>query len=274
MAAIDASTNPEVAQNALAALAAINAGGSPTSDPGLPDAIEDVPDTQVLLPGGVLQPDGSVIRSAEVRELTGFDEEALSKTTTVGKFVEVLLERGVVEIAGQPADKDVLDQTLSGDLDALLLAIRAITFGKEYKASYTCPGCEHAQDVVFDLTVDVPTTVLPDAERWFDITLKSGKTVSLTLPTGKTQKVIAASTDRSDGTLNTLLLTQCVQRIEGFPSLGARTVQALGMRDRREILEVLSERNPGPRLSEVSRSCAECSRVNPLPLTLTDLFLG
>ena len=48
-------------------------------------------DTSVDLPGGYINAAGEVIRGAEVRELNGRDEEAISRASTLGKALMTIL---------------------------------------------------------------------------------------------------------------------------------------------------------------------------------------
>ena len=54
--------------------------------------------------------------------------------------------------------------------------------------------------------------------------------------------------------------------------MGASTVLNLGMQDRSKIVEEIINRNPGPRLGEVKKTCKACGEDIALPLSLVDLF--
>jgi hypothetical protein len=70
---------------------------------------------------------GELTDTAEVRELTGADEEAIAKITDYGRSLLAILERGTVKIGDKPATKEVLDKLLAGDRDYLLMKIRIVT---------------------------------------------------------------------------------------------------------------------------------------------------
>jgi len=229
-------------------------------------------DSEVQLPGGYLTPSG-VIRTAEVRELTGEDEEIVSRTGSTAKALNALLERGVVKIGNEEVTRDHLDQLLSGDRDAILIGIRAITFGSELSVTVRCSNCSQQQQVVIDLLVDVPTKELKDAvndRNWFVETKKG--TVTVALPNGIVQKKLMDNIDKTAAEVNTILLSGCITSINGAPSVGARTALSLGMADRNKIIDEILNRNPGPRLGEVKKTCQACGEDIPLPLSLTDLF--
>ena len=69
-------------------------------------------DTTVELPGGYVNAAGEVIRTAEVRELTGKDEEVISKTNNLGKAVLAILQLGTVKIGNEVATEKLLDELL------------------------------------------------------------------------------------------------------------------------------------------------------------------
>ena len=119
-------------------------------------------DTTVDLPGGYISQDGTVVKTAEVRELNGSDEEAISKAGSKAKALGVLLQRGLVKVGTEDATKEMLDSLLSGDRDAILIGIRKVTFGDELKAMVHCYSCNEDQETVVTLSEDVPVRSLDD----------------------------------------------------------------------------------------------------------------
>ena len=230
-------------------------------------------DGEVRLPGGVIAPTGEVIRTAEVRELTGADEEAIAKSGSRAKSLQVLLQRGLVKIGSKEATKDDLDVLLSGDRDAILIGIRCVTFGDELPAAVKCPNCTEVQDVIISLSKDVPVKELenPIEDRTWMVTTSKGA-VAVTLPNGNTQRKLLDNSDKTSSELNTLLLSGCVLSINGSPSMGAPTALSLGMADRTTIINEILSKNPGPRLGEVKKACKACGEDISIPLSLFDLF--
>jgi hypothetical protein len=227
---------------------------------------------EIELPGGFIE-NGEVIKTVEVRELTGVDEEAIAKASTTGKALNILLQRGLVKIGSREATLDDLDKLLSGDRDAILLGIRRITFGESIDLSVTCLNCKENQISTVNLETDVPIKKLDDssADRVWRVESKQGY-VTVALPTGITQKKLLENSDKTSAEINTLLLSGCVLSVNDKPSLGASTVLNLGMSDRTKIIESILDRNPGPRLGEVKKTCKACGEDIDLPLSLVDLF--
>lgn len=229
-------------------------------------------DSEVTLRGGYLTPEG-VVTTAEVRELNGEDEEVVSKTGSTAKALNALLERGVVKIGTEDVTRDHLDTLLSGDRDALLIGIRCVTFGKELGVTVVCSNCNQQQPVTIDLTTDVPYKTLKDPikDRSWNVETKLG-TVRVALPNGVVQKKLMDNIDKTAAEVNTILLSGCIVSVNDAPSIGARNALALGMSDRSKIIDEILDRNPGPRLGEVKKTCQACGEDIPLPLSLTDLF--
>jgi hypothetical protein len=231
-----------------------------------------LPDTHVVLPGG-LQTLKGVVTDAEVKELTGEDEEFISKTAmSPGKMLSAILQRGVVSVGGQKSDKDMLDMLLSGDRDMLLLAIRKVTFGDSVPLHVRCPSCGEDLEVILSLTDDVPVSVLGDNPRSLIMDdLKVG-TVVVTLPTGAVQRQIQEAADKTSAELKTIMLFGCVNSINGQPVISEGQVQKLGIQDRQKIVDAIGEANPGPRLQDVAVPCVFCEKEIALPLNLVEMF--
>jgi hypothetical protein len=229
------------------------------------------PDTQVELPGGLFDPFDGTITTAEVRELTGADEEAISKINDSGKALLSILERATVKIGDKPADKDTLESLLAGDREMILLAIRKVTFGSDVTLELNCPHCGQAQLFEIDLDKDVEIKKLDGDETRFEVNCKVGK-VMLSLPNGNTQKTLVSSSDKTSAELDTIILKGCISSINGMPILNTQEIRNLSIKDRRELLNEISKRNPGPQLSEIKKDCTACGQEVPLPLTLADLF--
>ena len=233
------------------------------------------PDTEVILPGGFILSDGSLVKYVEIRELNGADEEALSKATSPGKALRVILSRGLVKIGDEPVTAKDLDQLLAGDQEAILIGIRQATFGNELDFSGLCPNCSSPQSFVVDLANDIEMVSLdnPFNDRVFSIDAKIGK-VTLTLPNGITTKKLteAESENKSFAELVTIMLSGCIVSVNEEPSMGISTALSLGISDRELLVNEIYKRAPGPRLGGVTKTCKACDSEISLALGLADLF--
>jgi len=229
-------------------------------------------DGEVKLPGGLHTPFDGFINTAVVRELNGADEEAIARITDPGKSLLAILDRAVVSIGDKPADKDTLDMLLAGDREALLLAIRKVTFGNETTLGPgLCPNCQHEQTFTINLENDIEVKELEDNDRIFELKCKVG-VVQATLPNGSVQKLLVNSTNKNSAELDTVLLNGCIVSINGLPPTSIQAIKDLSIKDRRDILKAISDRNPGPQLGALTKPCQSCGSEVPLPLTLAELF--
>lgn len=235
---------------------------------------EAPPSPLVELPGGFINAEGELITTVEVRELTGEDEEIVSKSASGAKALNTLLLRGVTYIGDEEPAKEDFDKLLSGDRDSILIGIRCATFGEKVDYRATCSACSTQQEMEINLKEDVKYKTLDDAvnDRTWNITLKNGDIANVSLPTGKTQRKLMDAPDSMTGAeLSTLLLSGCINSINGSPAR-PNTALKLGLSDREKIISEISDRNPGPRLSEVSKACEACGEDISTPLSLGALF--
>ena len=229
-------------------------------------------ETVVTLPGGYISPDGEVITEVEVRELTGKDEEAIARSTSMGKALLTILSRGTVKVGELKATDAILDQMLSGDRDAIVVGIYKATFGSEVVLQGVCPGCNEFKDVNINVDEDIKVRPLIEtSDRKFDLDCKVGS-VKVMLPTGHVQKELINNTDKSVSELTTILLSNCVLEINGNPVLGKAQIQNLGINDRKKIAEAITERNIGPVFEDIKVECPDCESEVTVPFNLGNLF--
>ena len=266
---IDARVDPDAANKAVAELL------KPSGEVPL---IDTPPDCSVVLPGGYIHPaDGRLYVEADVRELTGVDEEMLAKpevTKSLGRFTQLLLQRGVTRIGPfENPSNTILGSLLVGDRDMLLIAVRCATYGNELEMEVNCPACDEHLDLRYDLSKDIPVKTMEEAlERSFTYETKHGRKLTANLAVGTDQEAILnASNKTTIPELNTLLLSRCILDDAGVP-LGLDGVRALGIHDRRELLKQITERQPGPKYQSLDITCPVCAKEFPLSLTLYDLF--
>lgn len=260
--------NPEQADTASKAALASAFGEAPKiTAPG---------DSGVTLFQGYLHND-EWLRDAEVRELTGTDEEALAKIISNWlRFVDTLILRGTVSVGGQPMTREIADALLVGDREALVVGIRIATFGDTLEIEgYECPECHGKSDLEINLTS------LPDHKATGESTtvaLRRGGDAVVRYPNGADQRAVYSDPDATLAEQNTTLLARCLTSLRGEPmptSTIARTraVRELGFADRRAILRHLTDTQPGPRLDRIEYTHDACGSVIKLPLTIGDLFL-
>jgi hypothetical protein len=229
-------------------------------------------DTVVTLPGGYITFAGEVVKEVEVRELNGKDEEAIARSTSVGKALLLILNRGVVRIGEEKATDAMIDSLLAGDRDFLMIAIYKATFGDEAILQGICGECNQIKDVNIHLDTDIKVRPMANAlERKFTVDCKVGP-VEISLPTGHTQKDLVNNSDKTVAELTTILLENCVDTIDGSDVLGKAQVQNLGLNDRKAIAEEINKRNFGPLFDNVAVTCPDCESEVLVPINLGTLF--
>jgi hypothetical protein len=237
-----------------------------------PAKIETPNDNVVILPGGYLSTSGEIITTAEVRELTGRDEEAIAKANSLGRALLTLISRGTVLVGEEKANEKILDGLLAGDRDAILLGIYKATFGPTAEINSYCEGCTDVKTVEINIDEDIKVKSLDDPyARRFSV---KGRTSEYTvaLPTGVTQKELLINGDKTGSELTTTLLENTVLEINGSPVLGKAQVQNIGMADRQLIGEEIVKRNPGPQMQDVTVECPDCGSEVTVPINFGSLF--
>jgi hypothetical protein len=241
---------------------------------------------QFRLPGGFVSGNdfSSARYDAEVRELTGADEEAITKARNggIGKFISTLLDSGTVAVGDQKSSPALLSNLLLGDRDTLLLEIRRATYGDEIVWDrYSCPHC--GEEFRLSVTLDeIPVRRLADpADRVFEVELRKGRKAYARLPIGADQDAVLAIVERTtESEQNTLLISRClISVVEADGSENAVTgnpdfARSLGIVDRKRILDAIEEKQPGPQYNDVKFTHDSCGKEVPLFISAGDLFQG
>jgi len=111
--------------------------------------------------------------SVEIKYLTAEDENILTSQDLIksGKVLDVLLQNSII-------DKDINpEDMLTGDRNAVLIALRITGYGDEYETKTTCPSCSTVNEDTILLsnlgTKDIADK--PDAEGFFSVQLPKCK---------------------------------------------------------------------------------------------------
>jgi hypothetical protein len=272
--------NPSASNAAIAAILNDNGGQVAKPEITLPAG------GNFSLPGGyVLGGDYASVRyDADVRELTGADEEALTKARSggLGKYIATLLSAGTVSVGGEQASTTLLSNLLLGDRDMLLMEIRRATYGDEIVWDrYSCPFC--GDEFRLSVTLDeIPVRRLEDpAARIFEVALRKNRKAFVRLPVGSDQEALLAVADRtSDSEQNTLLLSRVLISVveadgtENAVSGNPEFARSLGIADRQTILDTIEKKQPGPQYNDVKFLHDSCGKEVPLYISAGDLFQG
>src|ERR1700694_210359 len=95
-----------------------------------------------LLPGGLVLEDRS-LSTVELRPLTGREEEWLAGNagSPAARAVTQVLAACVTHIEDLAPTLELIRRLLVGDRDYLVLQLRRLTFGDEFRAVLACPEC-------------------------------------------------------------------------------------------------------------------------------------
>jgi len=248
----------------------------------VPEIAKPETTTVPLVRGLVNVSTGDWQATAEVRELTGADEEYLARieakqNVSYADYMSALLRRGTVSIGSIQVDKDpsVLDHLIIGDRDALFLGIIKATYGPERTFITRCGNCEQKNDITInledDFKYDVPAV---DVRKPIPVTLKNGSVVHLRLPTGADTTQIATKATNS-ANQSTMLIARCsVWDDATRPANLEEWARNLSVVDRNTIVRTLSDLNVGPKIGEVNVQCAHCQESIEIRIDWISLLLG
>lgn len=224
--------------------------------------IRQAPNTVVDLMCGLFNKEtNSWETRATVRELNGFDEEALasldSKNIVYAEYMSALLKRAVISVgslvvAERPA---MLDELIIGDRDLLFLGIIEATYGKTREYEVRCQSCQASNDVIVSLDEFERKQPKQDPQVPMKFTLSTGQEVELRLPNGLDSQVTSKKA-KNVAEQNTLILARCIINTEIKNTVD--WAKGLGIKDRSMIIKALLDNQPGPQIGEVNAQCATC----------------
>ena len=230
------------------------------------------PPTEVTLPLGLWSPVEPLRDTAVVRELNGYDEEAMAQAKSLGASMQIMLERAVVSIGGKKATPADMEELCLGDRWELLLGIRRVTWGDEIETSATCPHCRTTSEI------EVPVSEIPRQEvsdkitgRRFSILLSKGEGTFKHIP-GDVHRRMLQDKFTSAADIVTATILGCAEEIPGTLVVTAESVKAMSLRDRRAVIQGLNKHNIGPDTDNVPVICEACGEEHTLALTAGALF--
>lgn len=245
----------------------------------------ELPAASVSLPTqGRVYPKGHPLHMAqtvEFRSMTPREEDILMTPTFLkkGTVVTELIRACLL-------NKDIDVNTLvTGDRNAIMIAIRASGYGELYEPTYNCPKCESKNDLRINLNeLQVKTlSVEPVAEgqNAFKFSLPvSKKNVIFKLPTGKDEQEIIAMAEakKKKGIQNispvTTRLMSSIIEVDGFTDRGtiAKFVQYMPARDSLLLRKFMEEVEPGVQTT-IDFACSVCDHGEEIEMPFGLNFL-
>lgn len=251
------------------------------SDP--PPEMHPLLDTTVELFRGVYDADSDTwYTHANVRELTGADEETLStlqnkKDITFFDYLSAVLKCSVESVGPHKPEHNphLINKLILPDRELLFLATVRATYGTVRQLNVRCGKCKGMNDVSIDLDEDIPV-IKPnfDLKEPVEVKLTKGKSIRVRLPNGDDTTESQKDT-KTDAEVTTKLLSRLAVFNDGQePSDRMAWSKSLSIADRRLIAQTLVNLEAGPRMEEVETQCAHCGSVLPVSLDWVSLLFS
>lgn len=239
--------------------------------------IIDLPSKGLLYKNGI--PAKVRIKEMRMREMMMLQTQALWNDNRV--FVEIF--ENCVE--GLPEGFHVLD-LFTADKDAIMIALRILSFGSKYKVKVRCPKktCSHEYDHYLDLEKDLDVKYLEEGQLEYPLTitgeyLKCGRTIKMNLLTFRDEIEIDKKADRAldEGSLvNTKLKDQFNSTIIDIQDLDisfkSAFIETLTGMDASILDQVISEPYFGVKTTYKPSACPKCGEVFTANMPLNENF--
>lgn len=235
-----------------------------------------VPAATVPLPSqGVVYPVGSPLhlrQTIEIKPMTAREEDILTSRALLksGKALDALLKSCVL------TNNVNVDSMLSGDRNAILVAIRITGYGQAYTVSVDCPKCEASCEHEFNLAElqvkHLGAQPVQAGVNAFSFHLPvSKKNVTFKLLTGADENDLSVTIDRMkklSGGMESLITTRLISQIvsvdgETDRNKIANLVRNMPARDSRDLRSYMDKISPGIDMNQnfICASCGEESSV-------------
>ena len=232
--------------------------------------VHDVP-----MLAGYVDKDGVLHTTFTYREMTGKDEEAISKADVRqngAKMVNVLVERCVVAI-GTLTKKEcgarwgtIVRELLGGDLDYMAFKIRELSKGKEVEFTHKCPNCGSKLTTI--VSTDEFNIKPYMGQSAIDFTLARGykdgkkeihKEGVIRLPNGFDREIVTPLFKKNVSTAMTMMLTRLISFNDGA-LVTQNLVNEMTLRDRDILEKIIKENTFGVDTTLDNLICSNCGQ--------------
>ena len=246
----------------------------------------DIPQEIVPLPslGKVYHPESNLhgLESIEIKAMTAREEDILTSRALLkkGTVISELIKSCIVDRSIDPL------QLLSGDRNAIMVAIRITGYGPEYNVEMECPECSVKSPHTFDLgslplrrleiePVQSGTNLfeyeLPYSKKKVRFKFMTGRDEEEIMVMSEKQKKLALGTE-SNVTTNLLYSIVSIDGVSDRAKIAA-FVKNMPARDSLALREYIKDNEPGilMRQDTVCNACGHAEEVN-MPLGVTFLW--
>lgn len=243
-----------------------------------PNFEEEVVEKTYKLLAGYKDENGIIHNTYTMREMTGKDEEAISRPDVKGnpcRAASVLLARVCTSIGsltprsvgGYDKWEKLIKNLYVGDQDIMFITNRKLSYGSTVSVTHQCPNeqCKRKLETEFDL--DELEIIDFKGEREIAFNLPKGYTDKkgnkhnegiLRLPTGLDREVLIPVARTNVAKANTSMLTRLCTFKDGYP-IDDDVMAALTVRDR-EYLNTLLQENLFGVKTEIDVMCPDCGK--------------
>jgi hypothetical protein len=258
--------------------------GMPRRNVMLEDFGYEVPVESVPLPsGGVTYPPNSVLHgrdSVDIRSMTAKEEDVLTSRALIKKGTVIShLLNNCITTPGANADT-----MLSGDRNAVMVALRITGYGAGYNVEVACPSCGEKSKQEFDLSalevkrLAIQPTSIGSNEFEFELPVTK-KRVKFRFMTGRDEQDIMKMQERlkKTGAAGNQLVTQRLQyAVISIDGISDRTklqmfIQNMPARDSLALRRFIDENEPGIDMS-AWMECPHCFEQSQVRLPLGPSF--
>jgi len=224
--------------------------------------METVKSTRIFnLPWGFMDQSGSIHSEAEVREMTGEDEDILGNTQIpIASRMDKLLARCTIRIGTITEEKQIFQairKLPAPDRLRLLIGIRVATFDPNYHFKVRCSECSQEGSYSVDLTTMTVTYPEDRALRSFPVALPSGGKARFKVLTGEDESRLSQVRQSKQDMLSLALMAR-LEDLNGKPPTLA-DVKKLTARDRQFLRKEFEKADFGVDTS-IDVTCVNCSK--------------
>ena len=222
-----------------------------------------------------------------------YNAEMVEYTSMTAREEDILMSQALIKkgtvinelIQSCLRDKSVdVTSLLSGDRNALMIAVRASGYGANYDPTFLCPSCEHKNNLEVDLS-SLPIKQLelepstPGANE-FSFTLPTGgQVITFRFLTGQQEESLLQqmNTKKKKGILNSSLVTarlmSSIVAVDGNSNRSdvSKFVQYMPAMDSLALRNFIDDHEPGVDMS-IDFECTACDYIDTIVLPMGPSF--
>lgn len=246
----------------------------------------EIPQEIVPLPSnGKVYPQDSSLHgrdSVEIKAMTAKEEDILTSRALLkkGSVITELIRSCLMDRSINPLD------LLSGDRNALMVAIRITGYGQEYVVELECPECNVKSPHTFDLgalpikrlEIDPVVTgdnvfefLLPYSKKNVKFKFMTGRDEEEIMLTSEKQKKLGLTTGDTSITTNLLYSLVSIDGVEDRAKI-AGFVRSMPARDSLALRSYIKENEPGIIMKQET-TCNACGHAEEVSMPLGISFL-